>query len=226
MTWSFSRLKSYETCPLQFLEVKVLGHFQEQTHPTTAFGTRGHLALEERVRDGIPLPTEFSYLEGFAQGLIAIPGQTYCELELACTATRAPTGFEDSDAWARGIVDLFKFRDTEALVVDYKFGKVKPTTQLKLMALLVFANFPTVQKVDTRFLWIAHRDKTSGAYHRKDSEQLWEEFELASAQLEQAHADGVFHPKPSGLCRPNNKGYAGCPVTTCEFNGKGGRRYG
>lgn len=225
MHWSFSRLKDYETCPRRYEEVKLLRHFQEEVHPTTSWGTSGHLALEERVRDGKPLPSEFSYLEGFAQGLIAIPGKTYCELELACTVARTPTDFEADDAWARGIVDLFKFRDTEAVVIDYKFGKVKPSAQLKLMSLLVFANFPTVKTVKTRFLWIAHNQKTDGVFHRDDADTLWHEFELGAKQLAEAHELGIFNPKPSGLCSPSKKsGYKGCVVKTCEFCGVGNKR--
>ena len=223
-TWSFSKLKAYQTCPHQYLEVKVLKHFQEVVHPTTAWGTRGHLALEERIRDGKALPEEFSYLESLAQTVESIPGDTYCEHELACTVEKLPTGFQSEDAWSRGIIDLFKFHDDTAVAIDYKFGKVKPTAQLKLNALLIFANYPTVQTVKTRFLWIAARETTKGAYHRRDAEALWVEFERDAAQLLQAHADGVFPPKPSGLCKPNGRGYAGCVVSTCEFWGKGGRR--
>jgi hypothetical protein len=171
------------------------------------------------VRDGKALPSEFSYLENFAQRLIEIPGATLCEHELACTQEKSPTSFDSPDAWARGIIDLFKFRDDHAVAIDYKFGKVRPTSQLKLMALLVFANYPTVQTCDTRFLWIAHREKTEAVFHRKDMDSLWVEFEEASAQLAKAHEDGVFQPKPSGLCK------AHCVVSTCEFFGRGNRRY-
>jgi hypothetical protein len=224
MHWSFSRLKDYETCPLRYLEVKVLNNYQEEVHPTTSWGTKGHLALEERIRDGKALPSEFSYLESLAQGIGNIPGKVYCELELACTTTRAPTAFSADDAWARGIVDVFVFRDNEAIVVDYKFGKIKPTSQLKLMALLVFANFPTVKRVKTRFLWIAHGDKTDGEYFRSDVDALWKEFEMGAAQLQQAHELGIFKPKPSGLCAPSKSGYKGCIVKTCEYCGVGNKR--
>ena len=222
--WSFSKLKAYQTCPRQYLEIKVLKHFQETVHPTTAWGTRGHEALEFRIRDGMPLPDEFAYLEPLAQTTIAIPGDTHCELELACTRDRSPTGFNDEDAWSRGIIDVFKFQDDKAVAVDWKFGKVKPTSQLKLNALLIFANYPTVQVVKTRFLWIAAREKTDGTYHRRDEDSLWEEFERDSDQLIKAHEEGLFPAKSSGLCKPNGKGYAGCVVSTCEFWGKGGRR--
>lgn len=223
--WSFSGLKAYQTCPRQYQEIKLLKHYQETPHPTTVWGTRGHLALEERVKHGTPLPAEFAYLEKFAQGIIDIPGETLCEHELACTVEKLPTDFHADDAWTRGIIDVFKFRDTEAVALDYKFGKVRPTTQLKLMALLVFANYPTVQRVKTRFLWIANRDKTDGEYHRRDEASLWQEFEEESAQFLLAHEQDTFPPKPSGLCKPNGRGYAGCVVTTCEFFGRGSRRY-
>lgn len=219
MTWSFSQLSAYETCPMQFYEIKIARNYQESVHPTTAWGTRGHLALEARVKEATPLPSEFSYLEGFAGKICELPGITMCEEQLACTKDRSPTGFDSPDAWSRGIIDVFNLRDTEALVMDYKFGKIKPTSQLKLNALLVFANYPFVQTVRTRFLWIAHRDKTDGLYERKDLDMLWEEFETRAAQLEQAKEEGVFQPKPSGLCK------AHCAVTSCQYHGIGKRRW-
>jgi len=216
--WSFSRIKAFQTCPLQYLEVKVLKHYQETQHPTTVYGLRGHGALEHRVDSGTVLPSEFAYLEPFAQGLLDMPGHTFCELELACTKDKLPAGFHSEEAWCRGIIDVLKFQDTTAVAMDYKFGKVRPTSQLKLMALLVFANYPTVQTVKTRFLWIQFRDKTDGVYHRKDVDQMWEEFEADAAQLELAHETGDFQPRPSGLCK------AHCVVSSCSYYQRGNRR--
>jgi hypothetical protein len=218
MAWSFSQLESFNTCPLQHYEVKVLKNYQEVKHPTTLWGTRGHAALEERVRDGIPLPTEFSYLENFAQSIIAIPGDTHCEYEIACTEKYEPAAFDSPDAWGRGVIDVLKIQGDRAITLDYKFGKVKVSAQLKLMALFVFANFPDVETVVSRFLWIQFRTKTPGEFHREDAERIWPEFRVRVEQLQQAHESGIFVPKPSGLCK------AHCVVTSCDFHGKGNRR--
>lgn len=218
MAWSFSQLSAYETCPRQFYETKIAGNFQQLVHPTTSWGTRGHLALEERVRDGKTLPSEFSYLEKFAQGIISIPGATHCEHELAVTKELTPCAFDSPDAWCRGIIDVLKLRDTDADALDYKFGKIKPTAQLKLMALLVFANYPAIEKVRSRFLWIQFRDKTKGEFLREDVDVMWQEFHDRSSQLMQAHEEGHWIEKPSGLCK------AWCPVSTCDFYQKGTRR--
>ena len=216
--WSFSRLSAFRQCPRQFYELKIERNFQETVHPTTAGGSRGHKALELRVRDGEPLPSEFSYLESFAQKIIAMPGQMSCELELACTEDLTPVAFNSPEAWARGIIDLFKFKDTEAVALDYKFGKVKPSDQLKQNALLIFANFPTVRTVKTKFLWLAHRETTDGEYHREDASALWQDFKPIVEQLKQAHEGGIWTERPSGLCK------AHCPVTTCQYHGIGNKR--
>jgi hypothetical protein len=219
MAWSFSQLQGFETCPRQFFELKIARNYQQILHPTTAWGTRGHLALEERVRDGKELPSEFSYLEGFAQGVIAIPGETHCEYEIACTKELTPTAFDAPDAWCRGIIDLLKVNGDSAIALDYKFGKVKPSAQLKLMALLVFVNFPEVQRVQSRFLWIQFRDTTKGEFLREDAERIWPEFENRAAQLALAHEEGYWVEKPSGLCR------AHCPCANCDFYQKGNKRW-
>jgi hypothetical protein len=85
------------------------------------------------------------------------------------------------------------------------------------MALLIFANYPTVHKVTSRFLWIAHREVTRGEYLRKDEDALWQEFIERAEELDQAHKDGIFPTRPSGLCKNH------CPVSTCEYYKRGGR---
>jgi hypothetical protein len=223
--WSFSRLKSYLTCPTQYYELQVARNFQQTEHPTTVWGTRGHLALEHRVRDKTPLPSEFAYLESLAVGIESLPGTLLCEHELAVDKELNPCAFDSPLRWVRGIIDVLSIDGENAIAIDYKFGKVKPSSQLKLMALLVFAAYLEVQTVKSRFLWIQFREKTSAVYNRADEKKLWQEFIDDAAQMEEADALGIYPPKPSGLCRPNGKGYAGCPVTTCEFYGKGSRRY-
>jgi len=218
MAWSFSQLEAFNTCPRQFYELKIAGNYQQILHPTTVWGTRGHLALEERVRDGTPLPSEFSYLERFAQRMIEIPGTTHCEYEIACKKDFTPAGFHDPDAWGRGIIDVLKLQGDTAIAMDYKFGKVKPTGQLKLMALFVFANFPEVNRVISRFLWIQFRTKTDGEFLREDAERIWPEFMARVDRLQDAHDSGYWVEKPSGLCK------AHCPVKECDFYQKGSRR--
>lgn len=226
MAWSFSQLQSFETCPRQHFELKIAQNYQQTLHPTTVWGTRGHLALEERVRDGTPLPPEFAYLEGFANSIANLPGEVHCEYEIACTKDFKPAAFDSPDAWSRGIIDVLVLNGPKAIALDYKFGKVKTTAQLKLMALLIFVNFPEVQTVTSRFLWIQFRDTSSGEFHRKDAPQLWEEFLTRSKQLELAHEEGYWNPKPSGLCCANPKTrYAGCPVKDCDFYNKGNKRW-
>ena len=223
--WSFSRLKAYQTCALQYYELQIARNFQQSEHPTTAWGVRGHTALELRVRDKTPLPPEFSYLEALAVGIESLPGTLLCEHELAVDKELNSCAFDSPSRWVRGIIDVLSIDGENAIAIDYKFGKVKPTSQLKLMALLVFAAYPEVQTVKSRFLWIQFREKTNAVYHRADEKALWQEFIDDAGQMEQADDLGVYEPKPSGLCRPNGKGYAGCPVTTCEYCGKGSRRY-
>lgn len=222
--WSFSRLKDFQTCPLRYQEVKLLGNYSEPEHPTTAWGTRGHLALEHRVRDGHPLPSEFAYLEPMVLTLKKLPGMMLCEQELAVDRQLRPVPFDSPDRWVRGIIDVLVLQDREAIAIDYKFGKVKPSAQLKLMACLVMAHVPFVEFVRTKFMWIAHRETTDIVYHRNNYDLLWAEFIRDAGQMEAADSLGVYAPKPSGLCRPSDKsGYKGCVVTSCSYCGRGNK---
>ena len=45
-TWSFSRLKSFETCPKQFYHVTVLGEYPVVQTDAMTYGTAMHKAAE------------------------------------------------------------------------------------------------------------------------------------------------------------------------------------
>jgi hypothetical protein len=77
---------------------------------------------------------------------------------MALDASRQPCKFDGEDYWVRGIADLLIVDGDTAYIVDYKTGK--PTyadpNQLKLMALMVFANFPAVQKIKSGLMFLLH----------------------------------------------------------------------
>ena len=52
--WSYSRMKTFETCPKQFYHVNVLKEFPFQETDATRYGTEFHKAAEEFMRDDAP----------------------------------------------------------------------------------------------------------------------------------------------------------------------------
>ena len=214
--WSFSKIKSFEQCPKKFYHLKVAKDYKEPETEAMLYGTAVHLAAEEYVRDGKPLPPEYMYIKAPIDALCAKQGEKICELEMGLTADLEPCGFFDDDCWYRGIADLV-IVDREnklAWVIDYKTGKnaaYADTKQLDLLAGATFTHFPEVETVKSALLYVVSNDfirKKHTADLRKSYLSVFDE-ELD--RLEVALEEDVWNAVESGLC-----GF--CPVTSCEHN--------
>jgi RecB family exonuclease len=214
--WSFSRIKAFENCPKQFYHVHVLKQFPFQETEATRYGTEFHLACEEFVRDGVPVPPKFAFVTAALEALKALPGDKHCELKMGLRADLTPCGFYDKDVWFRGIVDLLIVDGGSARIVDYKTGKnakYADTGQLQLMALSVFKHFPQVKRVRAGLLFVVANAFVKQNYDVADEGVLWKPWMQKYAALEKAHETGTWNPKPSGLCKRH------CPVVECLHNG-------
>lgn len=217
VVWSHSALKDYEGCARRYQEVRVLKNYKFQETEATRYGTDLHLAAEEYVRDGKPLPEQFKFIQDTLDALLAKPGRKLCENKMALTSDLQPCDWTDKRVWVRGIADLLIVEDDNltAWVVDYKTGsnRYPDREQLQLMALMVFAHFPHVRKINAALLFVVKNDMVKATYTREDIEPAWWEYRERVARIEQAHDVDVWNPKPSPLC-------PWCPVTTCEYHPK------
>ena len=217
ITWSHSALKDFEGCARRYHEVKVLKNYPFQETQHTIYGKDLHKAAEEYVRDGTPLPPQFSYVKETLDALIAKPGRKLCEHEMGLTKDLQPCSFNDPNRWVRGIADLLIINDDNftARVVDYKTGnnKYPDRDQLVLMSLMVFAHFPHIRKVSSALLFVVKNDMVKMTMVRENADQAWWQYRERVAKLEAAHANGVWNPTQTPLC-------GWCQVTGCEFNPK------
>jgi len=215
--WSYSRMKTFETCPKQFYHVNVLKEFPFEETEATRYGTEFHKAAEEFMRDDTPLPGRFSFAQTALDAIKAKPGTKHCELKLGLTADFEPCGFFDKNVWFRGIVDLAIIDGDRAWIVDYKTGKsarYADKGQLELMSLAVFAHFPDVKRVKAGLVFVIAEAFVNADYERDQHDTLWAPWLKKYATLEKAFETGVWNPKPSGLCRKH------CPVVECPHNGQ------
>jgi hypothetical protein len=217
VTWSHSALKDFEGCPRRYHEVKVLNNYPFQETEATYYGKEFHTAAELYIRDGNPLPSQFSYAQEVLDALLAKPGRKLCEYEMGITKTLEPCSFNDKNRWVRGIADLLIIDDDNltATVVDYKTGnnKYPDVDQLKLMSLMVFKHFPHIRMVKSALLFVVKNDMVKHRMALDDAEPEWWRYRERVAKLEQCFANNVWNPKSSGLC-------PWCPVKTCEYNPK------
>jgi hypothetical protein len=215
--WSYSSLTAFETCPRQYKHVKILKDVTEIKHEATTWGSTVHKHLEDRARDGVPLPASIAHYEPIVAPIIDSKGQKIIEQQFALAADMKTTTWMADNAWCRGIVDIGVLTRKSALLLDFKTGKRKTdSTQLKLFAGLAFAHYPDIRTVYTGFLWLKAGKVDKQRFERDDIPMIWAEFLPRVKRMERAFAEDKFPPKPSGLCGK------WCPVPRykCEFSGK------
>lgn len=215
--WSYSSLTSFETCGKRHYHLKVAKDVVETPHEATAWGSTVHKYMEDRAKDGTPLPVSVAGYEKLVAPIIAKAGEKLIEQQFAINAAMQPTTWMAPDAWCRGIVDIGVLTGTKALLLDWKTGKRKvDSSQLKLFAGLAFAHYPQVNTVVTGFVWLKEGKVDKNTFTREDVPAIWQEFVPRVRRLERAYEESKFPPKPSGLCR------SWCPVPNrlCEFSGK------
>jgi hypothetical protein len=219
VTWSHSSLKDYEGCPRRYHEVKVLKNYKFEDTQATLYGKELHEAAEFYIKDDTPLPPQFDFIKDTLDALKAKPGRKLCEYKMGVTADLRPCDFLAKDVWVRGIADLLIIDDENltARVVDYKTGnnKYPDREQLKLMSMMVFAHFPHIRRVTSALLFVVKNDMVKSSMMVGEAADAWWDYRERVARIEQAHATGVWNPKPTPLC-------GWCAVKTCEYNTKRG----
>jgi hypothetical protein len=177
------------------------------------YGKQVHKAFEDYAREGKPLPRNYSRHKATVDALLAIEGLKFFEHEMALRIDYTPCDFHAPDRWVRGIADLLVVNDDIAYVIDYKTGKDKyaDTSQLKLMALMVFHHFPDVKSVKGGLLFVGCNTFIDAFYTRDKIDTYWDSFWKDLRRIEMSTETGNWLKRPSGLCRY-------CPVVTCEFN--------
>ena len=211
-TWSYSSLKEYLNCPKQYYHLRVAKDHTKQVTEQMLYGTEVHKALEDYVRDGTPLPANYTRYKPPLDALLFISGTRYPEHKMALTHDRTPCAFDDSSRWVRGIVDLLIVDGPDAYIVDYKTGsnKYPDPKQLKLMALMTYAHFPEVISIKAGLLFVAHNSFVTEEYHRSQLDKLWFEFAGPLKRLSLSYENSVWPTNPTPLC-------GWCPIESCKF---------
>jgi RecB family exonuclease len=216
---SYSAIKDYKTCAYRFYETRILKNYRQAPTDATVYGERLHKAAEDYVKDGTELPGEFRFLKPTVDALLRKPGDKYPELKMAVNIKREPCAWDAQDAWIRGIADLVIVNEEKELahVIDYKSGndKYADTEQLRLMALMVFAHFPAVQRVKGALLFVV-KDRIYKTKHARGDVLKgagWLRIAEDAARISASLVHNQWPPTQSGLCKKH------CPVSSCVYNG-------
>lgn len=211
--WSYSSIKTFEQCPKKYFHLRVAKDVKDEPGEAADYGTAVHLAAEEFIRDGKPIPEKFAYIRPVVERLAALPGDKLAELKLGIRKDYSPCGFFDKDVWWRGIADLLVIDGHRAWCVDYKTGKsarYADTKQLDLLAGAVFSHFPEVTKIKSSLIYVVSGELIPKTHVITERSQYLSVFDQQIEQLDDAMENGVWNPKSGPLC-------GWCPVTSCDY---------
>ena len=231
-SWSYSKLKNYESCPRKHYEIDIAKTAAEtqSTDPNSplVWGNRVHDALKNALTAAVsPLPDEFAAFQHWVDRVLARPGELLVEQKYAINEQFEPRAWFDKDVWCRMIGDVVKIdtpfinkKDSKrcqlALVLDWKTGKViDDQIQLMLMAQALFSHYPDLTHVRSEFVWLKDDSTSPELFTRQEVADQWVELMPRVKALHQAHLTQNYPPKPSGLCKKY------CPVKSCPYWGKG-----
>lgn len=215
-SWSYSKLKNFETCPKRHYEIDVAKNIKEEDSEQLKWGNLLHDGFAKRLgKNKIPLPVTLESYEPLMKRLEAVPGEILVENKFAITSEFAPCDWFAKDAWYRGIADVAIINGQVALAIDYKTGKIlEDGVQLALMAACMFAHFPQLQAIRTEFFWIKDDAQSRADFKRPEMIEMWRGLWPRIEALKQASETMTYPPKSGGLC----KRY--CPVVSCPYHGK------
>lgn len=105
------------------------------------------------------------------------------------------------------------FLCTRRMIPTHNTGsdKYPDTDQLVLMSLMVFVHFPHIRSVSSALMFLVKGSMTTHRMERDQAPAAWQRYRERVAKIQASHANGVWNPQQSPLCRF-------CPVTECTFN--------
>lgn len=220
-SFSYSKLKNWRTCPRRHYHCDVAKDVPEEKSEALTWGNAVHEAMAARIAGTAPLPDDMQDFEQWAARVnLDIPGAvTTAEHQLAMSAEFKPTTWFGRDTWIRAKLDVLQIIPAGAFdvasIIDWKTGRVEDgSEQLGIAASIVFAHFPNVQKVRTRFVFLKEDADGTEDFTRHDLQIMWGRLLPELDRMKAASETNNYPPKPSHLCKRF------CPVASCEHHGK------
>lgn len=216
VVWSFSSLKTFQQCPRKYYRTKILKDIKEPDTQATLYGKSVHTAAEEFIRDGTPVPEQFSYIAPMLETLKNIEGEKHCELRLGLTKQLEPCGFSAKNVWWHGIADLVIINEPKQIAysMDYKTSKsarYADVKQLDLVAVGIFKHFPNIVRVKSALAFVVSKEFVKAEHHVEMVPKYIEKPAQDVARIEAAIDNGVWNPVQGPLCKF-------CAVCDCEYN--------
>lgn len=222
---SYSKIKNFRSCPKRHFHYDIAKDVVEERSEQLDFGDAVHLAMQNRIANGTPLPATFSDYEPLVQRFMQRPvwssgpddTKIYVEQKFAIDHDFKPCKFFDNKVvMYRAIADALKICGQVALNNDWKTGKIKDDPlQILTAAACIFAFHPQVMLIRNEYVWLeANPIQITKVDLRRDQlPQLWADIMPEFEIYREAVRSGTFPPKKNGLCRSY------CNVESCQFHG-------
>lgn len=207
--WSFSVLDMFELCHKKYFHLKVEKDFKDSDNEAASDGKFIHVAMFNRVINGVALPIQLRQHESIADRFATTKGEKTGEMKLALNEAFEPRDFFANDVWVRAVLDLLIVRGDTAILVDWKTGKKKERwDQLRLAAAVLSRYMPEIEHFKLVFVWLKDHDLSQSEVGKADMKAIWLEFLPRVSVIKDAIRTTDFPAMQSPLC-------AWCPVTTC-----------
>ena len=205
LAWSYSRIETFEQCPRKFQLQNILKpeNFKFRENEITKRGKAVHDQLETALTPGGgQLPVELSHVQPIVDSILQKFPQVQTERDIAFDhSLNLCDWFDTTVCWFRAQLDVLAVNDTEAIIYDWKTGKVRDKPdQLRLYAAVVFMMYPEVQTVHTAFIFVDHQEIKDAIYTRDQFQSIWDEFVERSDLIQIANEGGNWPPRKNYLC--------------------------
>lgn len=195
--YSYSRLKTYLTCPRQFEAKYVTRSLPYTASPAMERGKRVHETLEQALLEQQEPSDVWTPQELFS---LLVKAGARPEVEHAMAIDGTPCGWEDARCLLRGKIDV----EMPHLMLDWKTGQIRPDPlQADVYAALKRAEEGHDYAVDFYFVYVdqKHVHKETPDAHALDR---------VLSIIDTIESDTRFNPHPCFACK-------WCQVEGCEY---------
>ena len=83
--WSYSSLNTFKQCPKKYYHLKVAKDVKDVGSSAMYYGNEVHKAAEDYIKEGVPIPSKFKFLQRPLDSLSKIDGDKHCEIRMGVT---------------------------------------------------------------------------------------------------------------------------------------------
>lgn len=202
--WSYSRLSSYEDCPLLFKEKFITKSIPTDDTPAMKRGKDLHLGIANYLQgkaEGVPRDAMvFPRMEQLILEISQFPDKVV-EQQWGFTANWQPTGWFGDDTWFRSVLDVgLLYEDNTGEAVDWKTGKKYGSNmdQMKSQAVAMFGRYRQLTNVTVRLAYLDSGEEDFAEIRKDEQHSIKADFEKRVAKM---MADEILAPKPNNKCR-------------------------